>query len=438
MRKFIKTFQVALTSLLVVSSLSGLQVQAQDVVEITFPTYKAGQNVGAELFLGQVDRFNEQYDGQYKINVEEIPQDAYGEQMKQLALQNQLPVIVHAAGSGSVDIQWFEDVIIANDMFYDLSPWLSEHPEFTDIMIDEMIEFNTQEDGRISALPDYRVRPPFLYYNETMYNPETPIREMTMDEFKESLGDNKIAFMTGENAWTTGVFWTALIANEEGGSELLSSYSNGELVDLTDPIFISSIEKLTAFINDNGTDNTLGAIYADAANAFMSKNAAFIANGPWMTGDFEEASSDKWSNDFNGSDVRGDYFPGNIGVSSFEVYGDWISANASEEEVELALTWFEFLLSPEEIETAILSEGGQTPNYEPSEEFNTALQEQRILFDIQEATSDEITYVPNILDLLPASVSGSDLARFLPQLISGQLSAEEFAQALTNAAQAAQ
>lgn len=435
MNRFAKTLVIGM---LAASTLPLGNVSAQEVTEITFPSFKTGQNVGAELFLGQVERFNQAYEGQYKINVEEIPQDAYGEQMKQLALQNDLPVIVHAAGSGSVDIQWFEDVIIENEMYYDLSGWLNERPELTEIMIEEIAEFNTQEEGSVVSLPDYRVRPPFLYYNESMYNPETPVREMSLDEFKESLGENKIAFMTGENVWTTGIFWTAIIANEEGGAELLSSYSNGELEDVTDPIFISSIEKLQAYIADNGTENTLGAIYADAANAFMSKNAALIANGPWMTVDFEEASSDKWSNDFSGTDIRGDYFPGNVGISSYEVYGDWISASASEEEVELALTWFEFVLSPEEIETNILSEGGQTPNYEPSEEFITALQEQTILYDIQEATTDEITYVPNILDLLPASVSGNDLARFLPQLVTGELSAEEFAQAITSAAQAAQ
>ena len=210
------------------------------------------------------------------------------------------------------------------------------------------------------------------------------------------------------------------------------------MVDLTDPILVSSIETLKTFINENGADNTLGAIYADAANAFMSKNASFIANGPWMTGDFAEGSEDKWSNDFSGADVRGDYFPGNIGIASYEIYGDWIASSASEEEVELALAWFEFLLSPEEIETNILAEGGQTPNYEPSEEFNEALSEQVILYDIQQATTEEIVYVPNILDLLPASVSANDLARFLPLLISGDLTAEEFAQELTSAAQAAQ
>ena len=219
MKKITKLLSSSIALMTALSVVPVQNILAQDAIEITFPSYKTGQNVGAELFLGQVERFNQLYEGQYKINVEEIPQDAYGEQMKQLALQNDLPPIVHAAGSGSVDIQWFEDVVVENELYYDLSGWLSEHPEFTDIMIDEVEDFVTTDEGQVTSLPDYRVRPPFLYYNSSMYAPERPIREMTLEEFRDSLGDNKIAFMTGENAWTTGIFWSAIIANEEGGAE---------------------------------------------------------------------------------------------------------------------------------------------------------------------------------------------------------------------------
>lgn len=410
---------------------------SNELIEITFPTYKAGQNVGAKLFLGQVERFNEEYEGQYAINVEEIPQDAYGQQIQQLAQQDELPVIVHAPGSGSLDPQWFENVVIENNLYYDLSGWYEGNEMAQEVLIEEFVEFGTTEDGELVSMPDYRVRSPFLYYNETMYSPEQNIREMTLEEFSQSLGDNKIAFMTGENAWTTGLLWTAIIANEPGGAELLQNSNAGQLVDINDPIIVESVEKLKTFIEDHGADNTLGAIFADAANAFMSKNAAVIANGPWMTADFEEESSDKWSNGFQGSDVRGDYFPGNIGIQNYEAYGDWVSASASDEEKELAEAWFSFLLTPEEMEIALLTEGGQTPNYEPSEEYLEQIQEDQVLNDIQNATTDDLTFVPNILDLLPNSVADTELSKFLPPLLNGDLTPEEFCEELTLKAQQA-
>ena len=39
------------------------------VVEVTIPSYKTGENVGAVFFEPQVERFNEKYAGQYKINL---------------------------------------------------------------------------------------------------------------------------------------------------------------------------------------------------------------------------------------------------------------------------------------------------------------------------------------------------------------------------------
>lgn len=410
---------------------------SSEQVEVTIPSYKTGQNVGAELFLGQVERFNEQYEGKYKLNIEEVPQDAYGEQIQQLAQQNDLPVIVHAPGSGSLDNQWFEKVILENDLYHDVSDWLADNPEIENFMIEEFIEFNTTDDGELVSVPDYRVRSPFVYYNEDMYSPDEPIREMNLDQFSDSLGDNKIAFMTGENAWTTGLFWSAIIANEPGGTELLQGQDPGQLVDLMNPIIVSSIEKLKDFMIDHGSSNTVGAIYADAANSFMSKGSALIFNGPWMVGEFEGESSDKWSNDFNGSDVRADYFPGNIGLQNYQAYGDWIPATATDEEKELAEEWFSFLYTPEEMEIALITEGGQTPNFDPSEDYLEKLAENQILSDIQEATTEATTFVPNVLDLLPSSVADSELAKFLPQLLNEQLTVEEFLQELTTKAEQA-
>ena len=48
-----------------------------EVIEISFPTYMAGENVGAVFFLPQVERFNKAYEGKYKITIEEVPQAAY-------------------------------------------------------------------------------------------------------------------------------------------------------------------------------------------------------------------------------------------------------------------------------------------------------------------------------------------------------------------------
>ncbi len=48
-------------------------------IQMTFPTYLAGENVGAVFFLPEVERFNQKYAGKYKIVIEEVPQAQYAE-----------------------------------------------------------------------------------------------------------------------------------------------------------------------------------------------------------------------------------------------------------------------------------------------------------------------------------------------------------------------
>ena len=94
---------------------SGKETEASGkTVEITMPTYLAGENEGAKFFLPEIERFNKKYEGKYKIDIEEVPQASYADKIKQLAQQNKLPVIVHAPGSGGIDKQWFDSVIVAN------------------------------------------------------------------------------------------------------------------------------------------------------------------------------------------------------------------------------------------------------------------------------------------------------------------------------------
>lgn len=76
---------------------------------------------------------------------------------------------------------------------------------------------------------------------------------------------------------------TALIANEDGGKEWLRSNEGTKCYDYTEPVFVNAVTKLTEIWKTNASANAVGAAYADAANAFMSDQAAVICNGPWRT-----------------------------------------------------------------------------------------------------------------------------------------------------------
>lgn len=403
-------------------------------IQMTFPTYLAGENVGAVFFLPEVERFNQKYAGKYKLVIEEVPQAQYAEKIKQLAQQNKLPAIVHSPGSGGIDLQWFKNVVLANGMAYDLTKFADSNPEIKKNWIDESIDYCTV-DGKLICKPLSVLKPVGMYYNNTMYQPEKAVKDMNLDEFIESIGDNKIAFQTAENAWTTGLLLTALIANQEGGEQYLAQFVDDKLYDYTDEKILTATTILQELLQKNASANTIGAAYADAANAFMSKSAALICNGSWMASDFDEKAADKWSNGFTGEEVTSDIYPGNIAIANPKVYGEfWIANTASDEEKELAEAFFAFRDSKEEIEQLVLTEGGVAPKLEYSDEFLKKQAENRILSQLAESMDGKTRYTASIFDVMPASVADTEFGKLLPKLADGTLSPEEFCTQLTQKA----
>ena len=400
---------------------------SEGVVEVSIPSYKTGENVGAVFFEPQVERFNEKYEGQYKINLETVPQDGFGDRLKQLAQQNKLPVLVQGG-----DLDWILNVVIPNGLAWDMTDWLEESG-LLERAVQDSVDYNKDKgDGKIYTIPKMTVRPTGFYYNTAMWNPEEDLSSLTMDELVTLLGDQKIAFSTAENGWVSALFLTAFIANQEGGVELLQAGADEKITDFSDPIFVNAVASLQQLLQNNAASNSIGAAYADAANAFMSGQAAVIANGPWMSSEFNESNSANWSNGFDGANVKASLFPGNVGIENNRAFGEWwISASASEEEIELAKAFLEFISSPEELEAYLLAEGGDAPHIEYSEDFKEKQAETQVLADLAADTTEETVYVPCILDVIPNSVANTEFGKLLPSLANGTYTPEEFCDWMT-------
>ena len=402
----------------------------QGVVEVTIPSYKTGENVGAVFFEAQVDRFNQKYEGTYKINLESIPEDGFKDKLKQLAQQNMLPVLVQGG-----DVDWISNVVIPNGMAYDLSGWLNETPTVKDILMDDGLLFNTKDDGGIYTLPLATVRPTGFFYNSAMWEPSGDVSSMTMEDFLADISDQKVAFSTAENGWVSALFLTAFIAAEDGGIELLQNGTVTKIVDFNQPAIVEGVTKLQNLLQNNAASNSIGAAYPDAANAFMSGQAALISNGPWMSADFDATASANWSNGFDGAAVHASLFPENIGIANTRCYGEWwISATAPEEEKELALAFLEFIYTPEELEAYLLAEGGDAPKLTYSDDFKAKQAETQVLADLAADTTSNTVYVPCILDVIPASVANTEFGKLLPSLADGSYTPEEFCQWMSDKA----
>lgn len=402
------------------------------LVEITIPTYRIGDNVGAKFFLPQVERFNKKYEGKYKVNLEEVQQDAYNDKIKQLYQQNMLPPLILGG-----DKDWINQVIVANKKYYDLKSWLDSKPDLKARLLPDSLAYNTQADGSIVGLPLLVTRPIGVFYNQTMMKPSKRIGEMNWDELDQALGSNKIAFMTSENAWTTQLFLSALIV-KNGGADLLKNGASKERIkDFSDPIWEKSFGELQKYLQKYKSANTLGAAYADAANCFMSKQAAMIQNGSWMIGDFK--APDKWSNGFKGDDVKADIFPGNVAFDNLYGYWWWMPAGLPQDQADAALAFLEFVASPEEIEGFMLAEGGIAPMQTMSDSYKTELAKDRLLSEYSTAVNDKTTITPSFSDAVVTAVGDTQGAfpTTLPKLIDGSMTPAQFAAEMTKKAQEA-
>lgn len=398
---------------------------------ITIPSYMTGENAGAVYFEPAVARFNEKFAGTYKIVLEDISEDDYFSQLSMLAQTGNLPLIVCGAPSTTAD--FVDTVLVPQNLYYPMNDFLNENTQIKNLCLDSSVAYSTKENGDIIGVPAVYVPTVGLFYNEDLYKPEKSVGSMTVEEFQTSLGENKLAFQTVDNAWTSMLYLSALIANEEGGAELLAEYDGKTLYDYNQPCILAAVEKLKALWDTNAAANSLGAAYADAANAFMSNQAGVICNGPWMNGEFTADKTANWSNGFDGAKVHGDVYPGNVALANTAAYGRWIVTNnyKSEEELKCALEFIKFLYSQEELEAFMLIEGGQCPKMTYSEGYLAELNANTLLTEQTMAVNADTVIVPNIATCMPSSVADQVFAADLVQLVNGTMTPEQFCADLT-------
>lgn len=396
-------------------------------IVVTIPTYYIGENVGAIYFEPAVKRFNEQNKGKYRIELEEVIEQSYTDIISQQTQAGNIPLVFAVPGK-----EWLETAVIPSGLYEPMNSFLDANPDIKALCLEGSMEYCTQDNGDIVSVPIITMSNTGSFYNTELYNPEKSISSMSVDEFVDSLGDNKLAFQTGDNAWTSMLFLTSLIANEEGGVEFLQSNEGEKVYDWNEPCFLNAVTKLKEIWDKCAAPTSVGSAYPDAANTFMSNGAAVIFNGPWMNSEFRADSAEKWTGDFDGAKVKADYYPGNIAIGGTKGYGRWMmSNNGTDAEKECAQAFLAFIYSQDELETFALTEGCQIPNMTFSEEFLSKLSEDPLIAAQTELVNSDTKMVPSVSGLMVSSVADTVFANDLVQLVTGAMTPEEFCADLT-------
>ena len=231
-----------------------------------------------------IDEFNKKYEGKIKVNIEELPSDsAYVDKMKTLAASNALPDVV-------IGKEGIRELAVKNGQAVDLIPLLEEDAEWKEEVGEGAIEYNKDGDALYSIANQKQIIG--YFYNKAMFEDAGIKPAETWDEFMSNneklkeAGYTPLALMTGENCWTTNLWLVAMIGTDgEAGNEFMNtfhpeSYENDSVV--------KALGMIQECLAEYTTSDAVGALAANAMNNFEQGKTAMIANGPWMTPDFED------------------------------------------------------------------------------------------------------------------------------------------------------
>lgn len=250
------------------------EVEPPELITINFPSIWVAKDSKAGPVKAIVDQFNADNAGLIEVVIEEISDyQAYRDKIRTNITAGMAP-----------DVFSFDNVLTEGPIMYgsgnlmDLTPHLTD--EWRGDFLPDAVKAMTI-DGKIMALPyEFGVTP--VIYNRALLE-KAGVTEIpaTMDEFFDALAKLKAAGitpmsqMTGDNAWTSMLWYSQLVLSY-GGPDV---YARG----LSDPAFLQAAEALLRMFEYANSD-AVGATASIASGHWLNERTAIFMNGPWFIG----------------------------------------------------------------------------------------------------------------------------------------------------------
>lgn len=399
---------------------------ADGVITINYPTFQCGVNTAAPVVAQLVEEFNEEYAGKYQIKLEEVPGDAnYVDKIKVQLGTGDLPPVVYGAGYNLLDLA------LAKDLVVDLTPYVEADPEWKALYSETALNTNSR-DGKIYASSVEGSVVGYFYNKDLFAQAGIEAPATTWEEFWEqcdklkAAGITPLALDTADSAWVTQLWWGAMVATSgEDGMKFMQTMNP---TDYNFPEMVEAVETVQKMVQEYTTLDAIGGKYEHAANNFLSGQAAMIANGPWMIGDFSDTS--KTTEGF-ADKVGSAIFPGSF-VYDAPIQGYFVTKQDDPALEEAAVEMVKFFTSAHAQQLGLEMQG-MVPASSTVEVTDEAKSKYPLLVEFldqaagAELRSDNMqaTMFSNLLDVV---------SQELPRLYSGELDATAFCQALTDAA----
>lgn len=395
-------------------------------IVINYPTFQCGVNTASPVVDQLIEEFNAEYAGKYRIQKEDVPGDAnYVDKIKVQLGTGDLPPVVYGGGYNLLDLALAKDVVV------DLTSYVEADPEWKALYSDVALTTNSR-DGKIYASSSEGSLVGYFYNKELFEKAGIAEPAKTWDEFWEqcdklkAAGITPLALDTADSAWVTSLWAGAMIATS--GDEGYEFMKQMNPIDYNNQPTIDAFTNVQKMLQEYTTLDAIGGKYEHAANNFLSGQAAMIANGPWMIGDFSDET--KTTADF-ADKVGVAIFPGNF-VYDAPIQGYFVTKQDDPALEEAAVEMVKFFTSAHAQQVA-LEVQGMVPASSTVEITETAKQNYPLLvefLDLAEGATVrtdnlQATMYPNLLD-----VASQDL----PLLASGEMTPTEFCQTLSTEA----
>ena len=395
-------------------------------IVINYPTFQCGVNTASPVVDQLIEEFNAEYAGKYRIQKEDVPGDAnYVDKIKVQLGTGDLPPVVYGGGYNLLDLALAKDVVV------DLTSYVEADPEWKALYSDVSLTTNSR-DGKIYASSSEGSLIGYFYNKELFEKAGIAEPAKTWDEFWEqcdklkAAGITPLALDTADSAWVTSLWAGAMIATS--GDEGYEFMKQMNPIDYNNQPTIDAFTNVQKMLQEYTTLDAIGGKYEHAANNFLSGQAAMIANGPWMIGDFSDET--KTTADF-ADKVGVAIFPGNF-VYDAPIQGYFVTKQDDPALEEAAVEMVKFFTSAHAQQVA-LEVQGMVPASSTVEITETAKQNYPLLvefLDLAEGATVrtdnlQATMYPNLLDVV---------SQDLPLLASGEMTPTEFCQTLSTEA----
>lgn len=391
-------------------------------VTIRLATFQVGVNASAPWFSSVIEAFNQEYEGRIKLDIEEIPGDqAYVDKMKTYISMKDMPDLVFTGGYNLMD-----DALAASAIV-DLTPYFEEDAEFASRFFDDDIAYNSR-DGKIYAMPVER-QPITYFYNKALFEKAgITAPAATWDEFMQQLeqlkasGTTPVSMDTLDSAWLSSLWLNSMVGTFSAESTEWMNQSMPK--DYNSADFIKAADLVQKMLLNYTTKDALGGKYENGANNFLNGNTAMIANGPWMISDFQ---------------AKGDDFVANIGTALYPESGifsgsmpGYLVGSKDKAHADAAVEFLKFI-SNEEMQGKMAEMYSAIPANRNVEISQEVIDQNPLLGEIIKLQSEATTVYGNYQSLWYSNVV-TELDRQYPLLAAGNITPEQFAQALTDAA----